>query len=180
MTHQWQRGVQFCELHVVVCPAMLAHRRDQAASCHTDTRSLGPGIGAAVGIGFTLHEEYAYAGSAVGLLRMITLGMHTVLGIVMARYLGMARYQSRIGRSDAAKRIVLAFVLPVLIHTAYDTLTVANPALQGLGTEMDETSMLLYLVAGIAAIAVCAVWQVIVFVKLKKHAAEYSAMKTAR
>ena len=137
-------------------------------------------IGAAVGIGFTLHEEYAYAGSAVGLLRMITLGMHTVLGIVMARYLGMARYQSRIGRSDAAKRIVLAFVLPVLIHTAYDTLTVANPALQGIGTEMDETSMLLYLVAGIAAIAVCAVWQVIVFVKLKKRAAEYSAMKTAR
>ena len=91
----------------------------------------------------------------------------------------MARYQSRIGRSDAAKRIVLAFVLPVLIHTAYDTLTVANPALQGLGTEMDETSMLLYLVAGIAAVLVCAVWQVIVFVKLKKRAAEYSAMKTA-
>lgn len=29
---------------------MLAHRRVEAASCHTDTRSLGPGIGAAVGI----------------------------------------------------------------------------------------------------------------------------------
>ena len=136
-------------------------------------------IGAAVGIGFTLHEEYVYAGSAVGLVRMITLGMHTVLGIVMARYLGMARYQRRTGRSGAAKRIVLAFVLPLLIHTAYDTLTVANPALQGLGTGMDETSMLLYLVAGIAAVLVCAVWQVIVFVKLKKRAAEYSAMKTA-
>lgn len=37
--HQRQRGVQFCELHVVVCPAMLAHHREQAASCHTDTRS---------------------------------------------------------------------------------------------------------------------------------------------
>jgi hypothetical protein len=48
--HQRQRGVQFRELHVVVCPAMLAHRRVEAASCHTDTRSLGPGIGAAVGI----------------------------------------------------------------------------------------------------------------------------------
>lgn len=29
---------------------MLAHRRVEAASCHTDTRFLGPGIGAAVGI----------------------------------------------------------------------------------------------------------------------------------
>ena len=50
MPHQRQRGVQFCELHVVVFPSMLAHRRVEAASCHTDTRSLGPGIGAAVGI----------------------------------------------------------------------------------------------------------------------------------
>ena len=48
--HQGQRGVRHCVPHVVVCPAMLAHRRVQAASCHTDTRSLGPGIGAAVGI----------------------------------------------------------------------------------------------------------------------------------
>ena len=136
-------------------------------------------IGAAVGIGFTLHEEYAYAGSAVGFLRMITLGTHTALGIVMARYLGMARYQRRTGRSGAAKRIVPAFALPVLIHTAYDACTVANPALQGLGTGMDETSMLFYLVAGIAAILACAVWQVVVLVKLKKRAAEYSAMKTA-
>lgn len=50
MPHQRQRGVQFCELHVVVYPAMLAHHQEQAAYCHTDTRSLGPGIGAAVGI----------------------------------------------------------------------------------------------------------------------------------
>ena len=48
--HQRQRGVQHYVPHVVICPAMLTHRREQAASCHTDTRSLGPGIGAAVGI----------------------------------------------------------------------------------------------------------------------------------
>lgn len=48
--YQRQRGVRHYVPHVVVCPAMLAHRRVEAASCHTDTRSLGPGIGAAVGI----------------------------------------------------------------------------------------------------------------------------------
>lgn len=50
MPHQRQRGVRHCVPHVVVYPSMLAHRREQSASCHTDTRSLGPGIGAAVGI----------------------------------------------------------------------------------------------------------------------------------
>ena len=43
--HQRQRGVQFCELHVVVCPAMLTHRRVEAASCLTDTRAFFGSIG---------------------------------------------------------------------------------------------------------------------------------------
>ena len=50
VTHQRQRGVRHYVPHVVICPAMLAHRRVETASCHTDTRFLGPGIGAAVGI----------------------------------------------------------------------------------------------------------------------------------
>ena len=45
-----ERGVRHYVPHVVICPAMLAHRRVETASCHTDTRFLGPGIGAAVGI----------------------------------------------------------------------------------------------------------------------------------
>ena len=46
-------------------------------------------IGAAVGIGFTIHEELLYGGSIAGLLRFITVAMHMVLGIIMGKNLGI-------------------------------------------------------------------------------------------
>lgn len=49
-------------------------------------------IGAAVGIGFTIHEELLYGGSFAGLLRFITVAMHMVLGIIMGTNLGIGKY----------------------------------------------------------------------------------------
>lgn len=133
-------------------------------------------IGAAVGTGFTIHEEVLYAGSLAGIGRMVTVAMHMVYGVIMAYRLGMARYKKLRGESGVNKERVLALALPVLLHTVYDASTVFNPAIDAL--EDNDALQLASIVIGVAALLVGAVWQVLVLVRLKKQAANYSAMAT--
>lgn len=133
-------------------------------------------IGAAVGTGFTIHEEVLYAGSLAGIGRMVTVAMHMVCGVIMAYRLGMARYKKLRGESGVNKERVLALVLPVLLHTVYDAGTVFNPAIDAL--EGDGALQLASIAIGAAVLLAGAVWQVLVLVQLKKQAANYSAMAT--
>ena len=133
-------------------------------------------IGFAVGAGFTVHEEFIYGGSAVGLARMVTLALHSVFGVVMARYLGLARHRKLRGDSGAGLGYVFALVVPMLAHTVYDACTAFNPAIAA--AEENGDVGVFGIVVGIAAIVGYAVWQVVVLVRLKKRAAKYSAIQT--
>ena len=134
-------------------------------------------VGAAVGTGFTVHEEILYAGSLAGIWRMATVAMHMVYGVIMAYRLGAARCKTLRGEGGAAKERVLAFVIPALLHTAYDACTVFNPVVDMTGDDYGAPE-LAGLAAGVVAILVGTVWQIIVLVQLKKRAASYSAMAT--
>lgn len=135
-------------------------------------------IGAGVGIGFTINEEFLYGGSEIELLRLISVAMHTAFGIVMARYLGLAACKRLSGESSVSKEYALALFIPILLHTLYDAFTVFNPALANAANEIDKTAAVWLSSAG-AAVLAGIVWQIAVLVKLKKRAEDYSVMKTA-
>ena len=131
-------------------------------------------IGGAVGIGFTLHEEFLYGGSLMGLSRFITLLVHMALGIVMGKCIGMGMHRKQTGMPY---RSLYAFsvMMPMAIHTIYDACTACNPALKEL-EHADDAVVAGELLAGLMCVACAAVWQCLVVRSLKKHASEYSAM----
>lgn len=133
-------------------------------------------IGAGVGVGFTAHEEVAYAGSAAGLARMIPLALHMVFGVIMARHLGLARYEKRRGGTGAARERALALAVPIAVHTVYDACTVFNPAVKAV--ENGETDEDLALIAGCAAVLIAAVAQFVVLLRVKARSADYCGMRT--
>lgn len=60
-------------------------------------------IGAAVGFGFTILEEFAYGSTGLAaVLRLLTIAAHMCFGIVMSKHLGTAIYKKRSGDGGAA------------------------------------------------------------------------------
>ena len=131
-------------------------------------------IGAAVGFGFTLLEEFFYGSGSVltGIIRFLLIGMHMVLGIIMAKHLGLARYVRITGRGSAAKEYFLAFVIPLLLHTAHDTFTVSNRFLDA----GDDTMQMIGLVLSFATLIVMFAVQLKVLLRLRRDTAHYCEM----
>ena len=78
-------------------------------------------IGAGVGIGFTLLEEFFYGSDGfIAFLRLPTVGAHMIFGMIMAKHLGMAAHNRAIGKGGIAKEYILAVVIPILIHSLFD------------------------------------------------------------
>ena len=130
-------------------------------------------IGAAVGFGFTLFEEFLYGGvnaSAIG--RLFTIAAHMVFGILMAKHLGLAKYYKINGQGSPVKERVFAILIPVAIHTFYDMGTSQNKLLEA----DDETAMIGLALAAVALI-VMFVLQIIVLVRLKKNTEKYCEMR---
>ena len=133
-------------------------------------------IGAAVGIGFTIHEELLYGGSIAGLLRFITVAMHMVLGIIMGKNLGIGKYNIANGLSHKAAYLK-AVLIPMIIHTLFDACTIFNPvANMAAELEADDFLALVWLSIGILAIISAAIYQVVVLKKTKKEAEKQSNM----
>ena len=133
-------------------------------------------IGAAVGIGFTIHEELLYGGSIAGLLRFITVAMHMVLGIIMGTNLGIGKYNIANGLSHKAAYLK-AVLIPMIIHTLFDACTIFNPvANMAEELEADDFIALAWLSIGILAIISAAIYQVVVLKKTKKEAEKQSSM----
>lgn len=136
-------------------------------------------IGAAVGIGFTIHEELLYGGSFAGLLRFITVAMHMVLGIIMGTNLGIGKYNIANGLSYKAAYLK-AVLIPIIIHTLFDACTIFNPvANMAEELEADDFIALVWLSIGILAIISAAIYQVVVLKKTKKEAEKQSSMLIA-
>ena len=131
-------------------------------------------IGAAVGFGFTLLEEFFYGSGSVltGIIRFLLIGMHMVFGIIMAKHLGLARYVRITGRGSAAKEYFLAFVIPLLLHTAHDTFTVSNRFLDA----GDDTTQMIGLVLSFATLIVMFAVQLKVLLRLRRDTAHYCEM----
>ena len=88
-------------------------------------------LGAAVGVGFTCMEEFAYVSDdmIVSLIRLPIFGMHMVLGLIMGLGLGMAKHCKQTGQKGSGCWAFLGLFIPVLWHTLYDSATATNPAL---------------------------------------------------
>ena len=133
-------------------------------------------IGAAVGIGFTIHEELLYGGSIAGLLRFITVAMHMVLGIIMGKNLGIGKYNIANGLSHKAAYLK-AVLIPMIIHTLFDACTIFNPvANMAEELEADDFIALAWLSIGILAIISAAIYQFVVLKNIKKEAEKQSNM----
>ena len=129
-------------------------------------------IGGAVGIGFTLHEEFFYGGSLLDFARFITLLLHTSLGIVMGKYIGVGMYRRQNGMSYKF-HYALSVIIPLALHTIYDACTICNPVFKDESSLDDEISAIAFFI-GFACVVCSAIWQCIVIRNLKKREDEYS------
>ena len=130
-------------------------------------------IGMAVGFGFTLFEEMIY-GSDGAVFRLTGVAAHSALNMLMGKHLALAKHNKLTGRGSVAGENALAFIVPVLIHTCYDACTSNNVFLNS----TDENQELIGLILGLSAAVLIIVFEVMVFVKVKKNAAAYCAMAT--
>ena len=130
-------------------------------------------IGAGVGFGFTLLEEFMYGSDGLSaIMRLFTVAAHMVFGIIMAKHLGMARYNKTTGKGSVGGEYVKAIVIPVLIHTLLDACTATNAFL----ASEEDAMELIGIVLGIGATTAMFVAQIVVLIKLKKNAEKYSNM----
>ncbi len=129
-------------------------------------------IGAGVGLGFTLFEEFFYGGGGGNPLRLLGLAAHMVFGIIMARHLAQARYDRMMNQGSPAKEVLLAIVIPMLIHTLYDATNATNKFLD---CEEENLQIIGFVIAGIG-IVFMVVLQILVLVRFKKNTEKYCSM----
>ena len=129
-------------------------------------------IGAAVGSGFTLFEEFLYGGNNASMVgRLITIAAHMVFGILMAKHLGLVGYYRKNGQGSPARESFFAILIPVALHTFYDVGTAQNKFLDG----GDEDLAIGLALAAVAVIVMFAV-QIIVLVRFRKNTGKYCGM----
>ena len=133
--------------------------------------------GAGVGFGFTLLEEFFYGGGLEALVRIPTIALHVVFGIIMGRHLGLARHSKVTGEGSATTQYILTFVAPALIHTVYDACLVSNPLISN-GDSLDDLTLGIGLAVAFGMMAVATVYQIVLFIRIKKSAQELSSMET--
>ena len=130
-------------------------------------------IGAAIGAGFTVAEEWLYADTfqvSVFVIRMVGVAAHMAFNMVMGEYLGRARVCKLTGQGSPVKYTILAFAIPCIIHTLYDTCITGNVLLQ------DGSTAALGGVIMVAAVALLVVFQFVVLIRFRKKTEEFCAM----
>ena len=130
-------------------------------------------IGAAIGIGFTLPEEFGYGDVEAQAIwiRMLTVAGHMIYGIIMGGFIGLAQHKKKIGQPRFLQ-YVLAVCVPVLLHTLYDACTSNN--LMMISEESAESDSGIML--GLIAVAAHFIIQIVVLVLLKKNTGKYCEM----
>ena len=132
-------------------------------------------IGACVGIGFTIAEEYYY-GSDEGatilsaVVRLIAVPAHMTFNMVMAEFLGRARISKLSGKGSPVICCLLAILVPITVHTLYDVTTAFNSGLM-------RGEMKGFIVAAIGYVCLL-VYELVVLIRCKKKTAAFCAMRT--
>ena len=131
-------------------------------------------IGACVGIGFSIIEEFSYGAdnattvSTIG--RMISVPAHMTFNMVMAEFLGRAKFSKLNGKGSVVLNYVLALLVPVVVHTLYDVCTAFNSSLM-----RGEVSGMIRALVGYACLLV---YELIILVRCKKKTAMFCGMST--
>ena len=130
-------------------------------------------IGAAVGFGFALLEEFFYGADGIlALFRLFTVGAHMIFGMIMAGHLGAAAWKKAAGTGGAALDSVLAVVLPMTIHTLFNASNVTNRLLNS----DDDVEQLIGMLIALAATVILFAAQFIIIRRFKKNAEKYCGM----
>ena len=131
-------------------------------------------VGAAVGFGFTVPEEFIYSSGSIlsSVMRVLLVGAHMVIGILMAKHLGLARYRKLTGGGSSRREYLLAFLSPLIIHTVYDACVVDNFFLN----RPDDEMLTIGIMIGVIALAVLLVFQIYALLRLRKNTEKYCAM----
>lgn len=130
-------------------------------------------IGAAVGAGFTVAEEWLYAdkfGITTLIMRTLSVAGHMSFNMVMAEFLGRSRVAKLTGKGSPVKYAILAFVIPCLIHTLYDTCTAGNILL------LNESTQIIGAILGGGAYLFLLVFQIYILIRFKKKTREFCEM----
>ena len=136
-------------------------------------------IGAAVGFGFAVAEEFYYgdfgaeasAEDYVSLVaRMISVPAHMTFNMVMAELLGRARFGRLTGKGSPALNVVLALLIPMGVHSLYDACTVFNSKL--MSGELIGVALALSGYAGLL------IFELVVLIRFRKKTALFCGMST--
>ena len=132
-------------------------------------------IGACVGIGFSLIEEFTYGGaenanifSTMG--RMIAVPAHMTFNMVMAEFLGRAKFNKLNGKGSVVLNYVWALLIPIVVHTLYDVCTVFNSSMM--------RGELSGIIRALTAYVAMLVYEAIVLVRCKKKTVMFCGMST--
>lgn len=137
-------------------------------------------IGAGVGFGFALAEEFYYGdfgteSSAADYLtlvvRTISVPAHMTFNMVMGEFLGRAKFSRLTGKGSPTLDCVLAILIPMGVHSLYDACTVFNSKL----VKGDMTGILMAL-AGYAGLMI---YEIVVLIRFRKKTGEFCDMRTS-
>ena len=135
-------------------------------------------IGAAVGFGFAVAEEFYYgdfgaeasAEDYVSLVaRMISVPAHMTFNMVMAEFLGRARFGRLTGKGSPALNAMLALLIPMGVHSLYDACTVFNSKLMA-----GEMSGILMALAGYVGLMI---YEIVVLIRFRKNTVKFCGMR---
>ena len=136
-------------------------------------------IGAAVGFGFAVAEEFYYgdfgaeasAEDYVSLVaRMISVPAHMTFNMVMAEFLGRARFGRLTGKGSPSLNVVLALLIPIGVHSLYDACTVFNSKL--------VSGELIGVALALAGYAGLLIYELVVLIRFRKKTAMFCGMST--
>ena len=132
-------------------------------------------IGACVGIGFSVFEEFFYGADEDAnifstVCRLISVPAHMTFNMLMGEFLGRAKFCKLTGKGSAALNYVLALLIPITVHTLYDVCTTLNSSMM-----RGELSGLVRAVVGYVCLLV---FEIIVLVRCKKKTAMLCGMST--
>ena len=128
-------------------------------------------LGAAVGFGFTVVEDFTFGESIAALfIRIPLLLTHMTLNMIMGEFIGRAKYNHQKGEGHTLLYWALGLIIPMGLHTLYDAGTIFNfPVLR-------DGDFITGGILGCAAIMINIVLLIYVPVRAMKNAEKLSAL----
>lgn len=128
-------------------------------------------LGAAVGLGFTVVEDFTFGDSLIVLLiRTPLMFTHMTLNMIMGEFIGRAKYNKQKGEGHTVFYWALALIIPAALHTLYDAGTVFNFVIIKDGDYIGGG------ILGLIAVITNVVVLIKVLTRAKKNAENFSAL----